>query len=193
MVRRDTAPLGYGDPSLIVDRDTRRVFLFHAAGVKQGYFGSHVGNDEQNPDVLQADLSYSDDDGLTWHHRRITKQIKHPAWSGIFASSGAGVQLRRGAHAGRLIQQYVVRFEKKDWAASAYSDDHGETWRMGSLVGPGADENKVVELGDGRLMLNSRAKPSRKLAWSRDGGVTWTGTHGGGQRGVRLLHYRATT
>ena len=175
VVRRDTAPIGYGDPSLLVDRATKRIFLFHAAGVHQGFFGSRVGNDEQDANILQADVSYSDDDGLSWRHRRITRQIKSAAWGGIFASSGEGIQIRRGPHAGRLVQQYVVRADGKNWAASAYSDDHGETWRMGALVGPGADENKVVELGDGRLMLNSRAKPFRKVAWSSDGGETWSG------------------
>ncbi|MEO7361494.1 MAG: sialidase family protein [Gemmatimonadaceae bacterium] len=175
VVRRDTAPIGFGDPSLLVDRDTKRIFLFHAAGVRQGFFGSRPGNNEQDADVLQADYSYSDDDGVTWRHRRITRQIKNPAWGGIFASSGEGIQLRRGPHAGRLVQQYVVRADSKNWAASAYSDDHGESWRMGALIGPDADENKVVELGDGRLMLNSRAKPQRRIAWSSDGGDTFTG------------------
>lgn len=175
VVRRGAAPLGFGDPSLLVDRETRRIFLFHAASVRQGFFGSRAGNDEQDDDVLQADLSYSEDDGLTWRHRRITKQLKDPTWGGIFASSGQGIQLRRGPHAGRLVQQYVVRLDGGNWAASAYSDDHGATWRMGALLGPGADENKVVELADGRLLLNSRAKPHRWVAWSSDGGATWTG------------------
>lgn len=175
VVRTGEAPEGFGDPSLVVDRITGRVFLFHAAGRNQGFFGSHTGNSHDDPDVLQADVSDSDDDGLTWRHRRITKDIKDPAWGGIFASSGQGIQLRYGRHAGRLVQQYVVRFEGKTWAASAFSDDHGETWRMGRLVGPDADENKSVELSDGTLMLNIRAKPFRKVALSVDGGETWTG------------------
>jgi sialidase-1 len=162
VVRRGEGSEGYGDPSLLVDRITGRVFLFHAAG-------------RDHPDVLQADVSYSDDDGLTWTHRRITSQIKDPAWGGLLPSSGQGIQLRYGPYAGRLVQQYVVRFEGRNWAASAYSDDHGETWRMGRLVGPDADENKSVELSDGTLMLNIRAKPFRKVAFSRDGGATWTG------------------
>jgi len=175
VVRRETAPAGFGDPSFVVDLQTRRVFLFHAAGINQGFFGSHIGNDEQDSDILQADLSYSDDDGLTWQHRRITRQIKNPAWGGLFAASGSGIQIARGPYAGRLVQQYVVRIDRQVWAASAISDDHGGTWRMGALVGPGADENKVVELADGRLLLNSRARPYRKIAWSTDGGESWTG------------------
>jgi sialidase-1 len=174
-VRKGEAPQGFGDPSLLVDTDTGRVFLFHAAGVNQGYFGSQAGNRHDDPDILQADVSYSDDDGLTWRHRRITRDVKNPAWGGIFAASGQGIQLRYGPHAGRLVQQYVVRFKDRNWAASAYSDDHGDTWRMGQLIGPDADENKSVELSDGTLMLNIRAKPFRKVAFSSDGGATWTG------------------
>lgn len=102
VVRKDAAPQGYGDPSLLVDRTNGRIFLFYAAGVNQGFFGSATGNDESDPNVLQADYSYSDDDGLTWTHRRITKQIKNPAWGGMFASSGEGIQLRNGVHKGRL-------------------------------------------------------------------------------------------
>ncbi|MGY3060079.1 sialidase-1 [Streptomyces sp. TE3672] len=174
VVRKDAAPKGYGDPSLLVDRTTGRIFLFYAASVNQGFFGSGTGNDENDPDVLQADYSYSDDDGVTWTHRRITKQIKNPAWAGMFAASGEGIQLRRGPYEGRLIQQYAVRVNGANYAASAYSDDHGETWKMGNPVGPGGDENKTVELSDGRVMLNNRSKPYRTIAYSTDGGVNYT-------------------
>jgi sialidase-1 len=174
-VRADTAPFGFGDPSFVVDRRTGRIFLFYAAGVRQGFFGARPGIGATDPEVLQADYSYSDDDGRSWRHRRITAQIKDSAWGGLFASSGEGIQLRRGPHAGRLLQQYAVRFKGANWAATAYSDDHGEHWQMGQLVGPGSDENKVVELADGTLMLNIRAKPARRVAFSNDGGATWTG------------------
>ncbi|WP_405900566.1 exo-alpha-sialidase [Streptomyces sp. NBC_00727] len=174
VVRKDAAPKGYGDPSLLVDRTTGRIFLFYAAGENQGFLGSATGNDESDPNVLQADYSYSDDDGLTWTHRRITKQIKNPAWGGMFAASGEGIQLRNGAHKGRLIQQYAIRNNGANYAVSAYSDDHGETWHMGTPVGPGGDENKTVELNDGTVMLNNRSAPYRTVAYSTDGGVTYT-------------------
>jgi len=173
-VRGDTAPLGFGDPSFVVDRVTGRIFLFYAAGARQGFFGAHAGVGDTDPDVLHADYSYSDDDGLSWRHRRITAQIKDSAWGGLFASSGEGIQLRHGPHAGRLIQQYAIRYQSANWAASAFSDDHGERWQMGQLVGPGSDENKVVELADGSLMLNIRSKPMRRTALSHDGGETWS-------------------
>ncbi|EHR60557.1 glycoside hydrolase domain-containing protein [Saccharomonospora cyanea] len=174
VIRQDPAPNGYGDPSLLVDRETGRVFVFHAASINRGFGDSETGNDPSNPDILHPDYSYSDDNGRTWQHRRITAMLKNPAWGGMFAASGEGIQLRRGAHAGRLIQQYTVRFNGKNYAVSAYSDDHGETWQAGELVGPGADENKTVELSDGRVLLNSRAAPYRRTAVSEDGGETYT-------------------
>lgn len=174
VVRKDSAPKGYGDPSLLVDRETGRIFVFYAASVNQGFFGSATGNDENDPNVLQADYSYSDDDGLTWKHERITAEIKNPAWAGMFAASGEGIQLRHGTYKGRLIQQYAIRHNGANYAVSAYSDDHGATWKTGTPVGPGGDENKTVELSDGRIMLNNRSAPYRTVAYSSDGGVTYT-------------------
>lgn len=132
--------------------------------MRGGFFSSKAGNNERDPDVQQADFSWSDDDGVTWQHRRITAAIKDPTWEGLFAASGAGIQLQHGPHSGRLIQQYVIRQRGRNFAASAISDDHGATWRMGAPVGPGMDENKSVELSDGTVMLNSRAKPFRLVA-----------------------------
>ncbi len=178
IIREGPEPLGFGDPSLLVDRQTGRIFIFYVASVNQGFFGSATGNDENDPEVQQADVSWSDDDGVSWQHRRITAAIKDPAWSGLFAASGQGIQLTQGPHAGRLIQQYVIRLNGEHYAASAMSDDHGETWRMGRLVGPGLDENKTVELSDGRVMLNSRAKPLRLVAISTDGGESYSEPRG---------------
>lgn len=173
IVRADTAPLGFGDPSFVVDRVTGRVWLFHAASVRQGFAGSKTGARDDDPDVLHADVSWSDDDGVTWRHRRLTAMIKDPAWGGLFATSGHGIQLTQGPYAGRLLQQFVIRFNGANYGASLISDDHGESWRMGALVGPGVDENKVVELTNGTVQLNARATPYRLIAESRDGGATY--------------------
>ncbi|GGI10563.1 hypothetical protein GCM10007368_31860 [Isoptericola cucumis] len=174
LIRGDDEINGYGDPSVLVDRETGRIFVFHASSVNQGYAGSGTGNDPDDPDILHPDYSYSDDDGRTWKHRRLTATLKDPSWGGMFAASGEGIQLRQGPHAGRLIQQYVVRAEGGNHAVSAYSDDHGETWHASETVGPGADENKTVELSDGSVLLNSRAAPFRQVARSTDGGETYT-------------------
>ena len=76
------------------------------------------------------------------------------------------------------MQQYTIKTAGGAvQAVSVYSDDHGATWQAGSPVGTGMDENKVVELSDGSLMLNSRASDGsgfRKVATSTDGGQTWS-------------------
>ncbi|MFF2777446.1 exo-alpha-sialidase [Streptomyces sp. NPDC058052] len=166
--------IGAGDPSIVVDRVTGRVFVFYAYGPAGiGFFNSAAGNADDATDSLHADYAYSDDGGVTWTTRRITRAVKDPAWKGMFASSGTGIQLSTG----RLVQQYA--FRKADgsiWAVSAYSDDHGGTWKRGNPVGPLMDENKTVELADGRVMLNSRTSSARTrlVAYSTDGGVTYS-------------------
>lgn len=182
---------GYGDPSLLVDVETGRIFMFHAAGTRAGFFEAVAGM-EPDDDVQHCDLSYSDDDGLTWQHRRITAQLKlrppvhprgpstgEPDITGIFAAAGQGIQIHTGPYRGRLVQQFVVLAGGEIMAASAYSDDHGDTWVLGELIGVrthghAPNENKVAALQDGRLLLHSRGTPRRLAAMSDDGGATWS-------------------
>src|SRR5262249_43889613 len=58
-----------------------------------------------------------------------------------------------------------------------FSDDGGAHWRLGATADPGTNESQVVELGDGRLMMNMRNHPPktenfRMVAFSDDGGGT---------------------
>lgn len=165
--------VGAGDPSLLLDRETGRLFLFHAyAPDGVGFFNSSDGNSNDSDSILHTDYSYSDDGGETWETRRITEDVKDPSWFGIFASSGTGIQLSDG----RLVQQYAYDSGDGFYAVSVYSDDHGETWQAGEPVGPGMDENKTAELADGRIMLNSRTAegPYRLVSYSEDGGETYS-------------------
>lgn len=163
-----------GDPSLLADQETGRVLCFAAGGISAGFHASRTGVDEDDPMVQQVDLMVSDDDGITWRHRRVTVQVKDPRFAGCFPSSGEGIQLRHGPHRGRLLQQLVCKAEDGHYALTAYSDDHGETWQHGQAVGPRADENKVVERHDGTVLLNTRTHDGhRAQAVSTDGGVTY--------------------
>ena len=101
--------------------------------------------------------------------------------AGMFATSGEGIQLKYGPHTGRLIQQFVGNIVQPDGkkeiqAYSVFSDDGGDTWQMGTPVGEAMDENKVVELSNGDVMLNSRPNKAgyRKVAISTDGGETYS-------------------
>ena len=190
---RTTAPvLGYSDPSYVTDRETGRIFLFFVRSQDQGFQGSAWGNDDTDRQVIGAAVQHSDDGGLTWSEPRLITSVVKPSTGtptspapgdvrGTFATSGEGIQLRTGPHAGRLVQQFAGTVQQANGttalqAYSVYSDDHGATWQRGAFVGTAMDENKVVELSDGRLLLNSRDSANgrfRKVAISTDGGATW--------------------
>lgn len=174
--------VGFSDPSFVVDRTTGTIFLFSVKSFDAGLFQSHLGTDPTARNILHAHVVESHDNGQTWvNPRTITDQVTQghdDQWFTRFASSGEGIQLRYGAHAGRLIQQYAVANAGSTslMAVSVYSDDHGATWKPGAPSEGSADENKVVELSDGRLLLNSRTQGTagqRLEAISYDGGQTW--------------------
>ena len=174
--------VGFSDPSFVVDRSTGTIFLFSVKSFDAGLFQSHLGTDPNARNILHAHVVESHDNGQTWvNPRTITDQVTagyEGQWFTRFASSGEGIQLRYGAHAGRLIQQYAVANAGSTslMAVSVYSDDHGATWKPGASSEGSADENKVVELSDGRLLLNSRTQGTagqRLEAISYDGGQTW--------------------
>lgn len=192
----DGPKYGYSDPSYVVDRETGRLFNFFVYSKDQGFHGSDWGNDDANRQVISSAVIHSDDGGVTWSEPRLITDVTKPANGSVvngayvpvagdikanFATSGEGIQLRYGEHAGRLVQQYAGTVRQADGsttiqAYSVYSDDHGDTWHKGANVGTGMDENKVVELSDGSVMMNSRDSANgrlRKVAISTDGGETW--------------------
>lgn len=179
--------LGFSDPSYVVDRRTGTVFCFSVFSKDVGVWDGDYGNDDEDRSIMSATVAISHDDGETWEYRSLTEIVKPADCRAMFASSGAGIQLRYGPHAGRLVQQYAGFFRGEGegeaeivQAYSVYSDDQGETWTMGTPVGTEMDENKVVELSDGTLMMNSRENVRTGRRWvalSHDGGETWEDLH----------------
>ena len=51
---------------------------------------------------------------------------------GIFATSGMGTRI---SSSGRLVHGFVLRRESALLGALAFSDDHGETWKLGAEIG----------------------------------------------------------
>lgn len=154
---------GCGDASFIVDGD--EVLCWYV-----GSRGLSFWDDSRPGQGWQVWLARSSDGGLTWAHDDRSGEI-WPGWAGsLFPTSGNGIRLSSG----RLAQPFVFREAGGDGrvAALALSDDHGQTWRLGEAVA-GADESKCVELPDGRLVLHSRARPHRLVAFSSDGGETF--------------------
>lgn len=128
----------------------------------------------------------SDDDGLSWSRPvEITAAFEafrsEYDWKVIATGPGHGIQLRNG----RLLVPVWLSTSKTSphgptVAATVYSDDHGRTWHRGELVAPenfGPNEAAVVELSDGRVLLNARQRSAvehRLVVTSPDGATRWT-------------------
>ena len=179
----------------IVDEKTGRVFFFYAL---------NEGTREQN--WTRVFYRYSDDDGLTWSPSakdggRI--EVTHlfadnpHGWTFHMPGPGHGIQLRHqhGKHAdknGRLVlavwhRRAVTANPRLYGVSMLVSDDHGKTWRRAgdAGVGHGMGEGRIVELEDGRILLNARGgaalQDGKKIntqkhridAWSDDAGETF--------------------
>jgi sialidase-1 len=139
----------------------------------------------------------STNDGLSWSSRtEITSTVKLAGWGFYATGPGHGIQLRRGAQAGRLIVPSDHAIGPDDGTPTGtfgaqviYSDDHGATWQLGAIqdttnnVAP--NENLAVEMvapavnGGSRIYFNSRehgsAAGTRAQLWSTNGGLTYAG------------------
>jgi sialidase-1 len=165
---------GFGDASIIVDPNcgsNGRIIVLYQWTKIAGFFESKLGTDLNDPLVAHIARSISDDDGNTWRHDVITEQLKDAETPGIFATSGMGGRINNGEFAGRLLQTFVLRRKFELLSAIGFSDDHGETWRLGARI-PGGNETAIAGLPDGTVLVHSRATPHRIGGRSLDGGQT---------------------
>ncbi|MFN0167654.1 MAG: exo-alpha-sialidase [Bryobacteraceae bacterium] len=154
------------NPCAVVDRTSGAVLLLtcNTNRGKRGEHRSHL-------------LVSSRDHGKTWSAPvDLGKRIAN--YDDTFVPGpGIGIQTASG----RLVipgytGESVDEDEKGTRSRVVYSDDHGQTWRMGKPVSVDTNESQVIELADGRLMLNMRqgtGQSCRAIALSKDGGETW--------------------
>jgi hypothetical protein len=175
----DDAANTCGNPCAVVDRNTGTIWLLMTWNR----------GDDHEPDIIartskdtrRVFVSSSSDDGRTWSRpQEITARTKRPEWTWYATGPGSGIQIEHGPHKGRLIIpcDHIEAGTKHYYSHVIYSDDHGETWRLGgSTPRHQVNECEVVELTGGRLMLNmrnyDRSKKNRQVAFSDDGGLTW--------------------
>jgi len=167
------------NPTAVVDRSNGAIWLMliRIDGAKYKTEKDLVSSAARTRSVW---VTRSRDDGATWEKPRdITESVCRPDWRDSVPGPGVGIQLRSG----RLVIpacHFVVGASMDDAVnAPMYSDDHGETWKLGGDTDPKMDESHVVELTDGSLLLNMRSNRGlgrRGIAISKDAGLTWSKT-----------------
>ncbi|MBI1913308.1 MAG: CocE/NonD family hydrolase [Planctomycetes bacterium] len=163
-----------GNPCPVVERATGTVWLLLTHNLGQDTLAQIL--DRTSKGTRTAWVTNSTDDGVTWAKPvEITKEVKRADWTWYATGPGVGIQTKGG----RLVIpcDNHVAGSKKQQSHVIFSDDRGKTWKLGGVVGPHCDESQVVELADGKLMLNIRSYRGTKrrlVSLSKDGGETWS-------------------
>ena len=166
-----------GNPCPIVDQDTGRIYLLSCTSVEDET------TIRTGSSYRQIWFSYSEDDGVTWsENRNISSMARREAWYWYATGPAAGIQIQSGKYKGRLVapanHSYLREDGSDEYAChSIYSDDRGETWKIGSSSGPGGNETQIAEVGEDLLFQDIRLQTHRTgyraYRYSRDGGETW--------------------
>ena len=178
----------HADPTTLVDRINKKIYLFFLRDKKQFY------------------MMYTTDNGKNWStpksiHREVTKpewdsfngsinQVSSPPdsiskaedWKRNWQQSygigpgNSGIRLSTGKGNGRLL----VPIRRKNATHVIYSDDNGTSWYVGAIAIERASEAQLIELGNGDVMINARngnlsdsTNIKRIINISHDGGDTW--------------------
>ena len=161
----DFMSVGYGDPCIVADRESNRVLMLSCAGNVSFQNGTR-----QNHQCIAR--FYSEDGGKTWGAPEDIAESIYSQFDGskygpvrsMFVASGRIMQsstVKVGTHY-RLYCAVLVRDKSaKHMNYVLYSDNFGGSWSvLGDVNTPAvyntADEPKVEEMPDGRLLLSSR-------------------------------------
>ncbi len=158
------------NPATLVDRTNGRLWVLYLRSQP----GRSTDTARPGTDDMQTLARWSDDNGRSWSApldlTSTARALDDAAWRASVPGPGGAIQTRQG----RLLVP-MWKFPYANF--TIYSDDHGRTWQRGQFV-PGTqagDECQVVELADGRILMDIRQQTgaTRWFAESPDGGVTW--------------------
>lgn len=170
----EDGPNTMGNPCPVLDRETGILWLpmTHNLGKDR----ENKIKDRTSEGTRTVWITHSKDEGETWAKPvEITETTKKPEWTWYATGPGNGIQLESG----RLLIPCDHAVEETQMFRShvIYSDDHGETWKLGGVPGDDTNECAAVEVLDGLVLLNMRSyhgKNRRALSVSHDGGDTWS-------------------
>jgi len=173
----------WGNPTLVVDRTTREVFLFYMLSLRLPENTSCSGD---SGDLFVVS---SKDGGVTWSApRSLAGLFDHFPydWALHGPGPGHGIQLDNGrlllnvAHRRVIVGNTVA--QRFYGVAPIYSDDHGATWHATAEIPVSTDypinEARLVQRDDGTVLVNGRfaagGNVQRIVAVSGDRGLTWS-------------------
>lgn len=161
-----------GNPCPVVDRDTGTIWLPFTRSPGKLTETQIVAGEGGFTTVW---IIHSNDDGKTWSEPRdLSATCRRDDWRWYGTGPGISIQLASGR---LLIPSYHSEPNKMYRSHSIYSDDHGQTWKLGETVGEHTAECQAAERRDGTVMLNMRGTNQqffRTTAISRDGGHSWS-------------------
>lgn len=117
-------------------------------------------------------IATSTDDGKTWSESvNITQMCKKEEWWLFAPAPGHGITMEDGT----LVFPTQGRDKNgESFSNITYSKDGGETWTTSNPAFSNTTENMVVQLDDGRIMLNARYNPNRHNPGEDNGRVIVT-------------------
>lgn len=159
------------NPATLLDRTSGRLWVLYLR-CKPGRSSETA---RARTDDIETLARFSDDHGATWSQpidvTAAARDLQDARWRCSVVGPGGAIQTRGG----RLMA--AVWKVDPPGVFAIFSDDHGKSWQRGEVVPGGrGDENQLVELADGRILMDIRqnAGPHRFLAESGDGGKTWS-------------------
>jgi sialidase-1 len=159
------------NPATVVDRSNGRLWVFYLRSRP----GCSTETSRPGTDDMQTRARWSDDHGRSWSESRdltaVGRDLSDPSWRASVAGPGGVIQTRNGR---LLVPMWKAPFAN----FTIYSDNHGVTWHRSQIVPEtrgGGNENQLVELTDGRILMDIRQNtgPHRWWSDSHDGGVSW--------------------
>jgi sialidase-1 len=185
LIDRDTIAVQNPVPIYVKDQN-KIVLMFNITPQNE----HDILNKDYGPkDERKAYVTYSYDEGQSWSKPKdITAQVKRPHWRWHALGPVHGIELNFGINKGRLVVPVAISVEKGQRAycmALIYSDDQGNSWKIGAVDNDLSDvvhcnETTVVELTNGDIYVNTRDHlggshdKNRGETYSSDGGLSFT-------------------